>query len=371
MFVVPFSEARDGVGRKAFLLARLRQQGLPVPPGFIITPAALEQFLHVTRTSSAEGVQQASFPEEVFQGIRSAYQQLSIDQDIIAAGGMVFDLIKAGRGEALVAVRSAGHSRLNVRGTRQLQDAIKECWARGGQEIIVQKMVPADRTGVLFPHPQRKDTLLAEATWGLAVLDGHSPDLYRIQDGKVDVIPGEKPWLLERDSLSDRTVRNTVFPERQKQPCLDREDLQIILNLSRRAEELLGPGHVLEFSLDRRRPFLLQAGRSEFPEVPARAPQGRLLAKGEVIVPGHAEGKAVIVRDQLDVEKLQQGDILITPVFRQEFLSPRAGGMVTQAGSIYRLGKILAVPAVRAPVDSLQDGQRVRVDARDGAVYAL
>ena len=229
--LVPLTSSRDAArfGHKAAGLATLLEvPGLRVPPGFAVEVAAFAQ--HVRSVLPA-----GQWPERLAQGdstarradrleaIRARLEQAPLDP---AFEGALVDAWRA-LGAGAVAVRSsalhedaAGGSAaglqetvLNVRGEEALRDAVRRVWSsifteramtylaralRGtgapvGVAVVVQRMVAAERAGVLFTaDPLRDDPGIAviEATRGLgcAVVDGVvSPEVLRVRrvDGAV------------------------------------------------------------------------------------------------------------------------------------------------------------------------------------------
>lgn len=269
-----------------------------------------------------------------------------------------------------MAVRTRGFSRLNVRGHRQLEQAIKECWSHAVDDIVVQRMVDGDRCAVVFPHPTRDGVRLVESSWGMFLLAGFDPDLYTEADGAVTERIGTKEWFLSRDTLTDRTIKQSVLHEKKKVSTLAPQEVRALLDLHRRAEEALGPRQAVEVVLEKGRPFILQVTTMQpFQRVPVDH-AGAPLATGEVARPGVARGTVKVVRDASDVERIAAADVLVTDSLRPEYLTTTPAGIVVRAGSLYRVGKTAGVPALRAAIAGLADGQEVVIDAFEGAVYA-
>ncbi len=213
----------ETAGGKGANLAVLSRAGFPVPPGFIISTQAYQDFvlenhiqprilvlmhdLQTERPEAAERVSraiyalfaQASIPEQLAQRITAAYQDLT------------------GGGSAPVAVRSSANAEdlpgfafagqqdtfLNVVGEQALLAAVKDCWAslwtaraityreRNGfapesvaLAVVVQAMVAAEVSGVLFsanPLTGKRREIHIDASFGLgeAIVSGQvEPDHY-------------------------------------------------------------------------------------------------------------------------------------------------------------------------------------------------
>jgi pyruvate,water dikinase len=110
---------------------------------------------------------------------------------------------------------------------------------------------------------------------------------------------------------------------------------------------------------------------------PSDAPPGALL--GLAVSSGTVEGRARVVRDLADAD-VESGDILVTP-FTDPGWTPvflMIKGLVTEVGGLMTHGAVIAreygLPAVVGVQDAtrlIRDGQRIRVNGRDGYVELL
>jgi rifampicin phosphotransferase len=215
-------EDRGRVGAKAYSLALLGRQGLPVPEGFVL-PADAE--VH------------EAFPAYARLGGDVAVRSSSTAEDLEESSF-------AGQYKTV----------LGVRGPEALAAAVRECreseraaaayaelvGVPGGRlAVLVQRMVEPRAAGVVFTrHPNDEDRLLVEAHAGLgdAVVSGTAaPDRYVV----------------------DRRTRARVFgPDAG---CLDPAELAAVSDLALRVEELAGAPRDVEWALGPRGPVLLQS----------------------------------------------------------------------------------------------------------------
>lgn len=205
--VLPFSDPRcqavELTGGKGASLATMTSEGLPVPPGFVITSAA--------------------FAAAVDSGaLREAMRRKDVEaaRALVAAARPPRELVEAEYGKltGLVAVRSsacaedsagasyAGQQEtfLNTDGLDAVLQNVVECWLsffadravfyrqeKGSLDdvamaVVVQQMVDSQKSGVLFtvdPVHGRKDRMVVEAARGLgeAVVSGEvTPDNYTL-----------------------------------------------------------------------------------------------------------------------------------------------------------------------------------------------
>jgi pyruvate,water dikinase len=190
-------------GGKGASLASMTQNGLPVPPGFVITSTAFaeavdgEKLLHCLKAKDLDGaravVAQTQPPREP---IRAAYERLpegvsvAVRSSACAEDGN--EASYAGQQETYLFVETFD----------EVLDKVVECWLSFFSEralfyrehkgdlddiqmaVVVQQMVDAEKAGVMFtidPVNNRKDRVVVEAARGIGehVVSGEvTPDYY-------------------------------------------------------------------------------------------------------------------------------------------------------------------------------------------------
>ena len=208
------------VGGKGANLGELTAAGLPVPPGFVITA---EAFLDAIERSGARRQLQEAIagavpddPESLAECARRAHELVlatPVPPDLAGAVRTAYRRLGDG---VRVAVRSSGTNEdssgvsfagmnatfTNVAGEDELLERVVACWAsvytervisyRATQEVaeepalgvIVQRMIPSERSGVMFtvdPSRAHPDHLVIEAAFGQGevVVSGQvEPDTY-------------------------------------------------------------------------------------------------------------------------------------------------------------------------------------------------
>src|SRR5918992_5084711 len=220
------------VGGKGANLGELSRAGLPVPPGFILTTAAYDAFVEsndigeaiLGHASVARADDPAAF-EEVAEGIRTLFSGGKVPEDMADEIRTAYEELSED-GETAVAVRSSATAEdlpgasfagqqetfLNVRGEKNLGEAVKRCWASlwtaraiGYRErqgfhhdqvsvaVVVQQLVPAEVSGILFtanPMTGARDEVLINAALGLgeAVVGGRTtPDNFTLDRATLRV----------------------------------------------------------------------------------------------------------------------------------------------------------------------------------------
>ena len=252
--VFAFSELSGDVtalaGGKGASLSRMACAGLPVPPGFIVSAAAFQEFLDVHQggaliaklingldTDDAAAVERAA--GQIRDLITSAPMPAALARAICEAHGRLTQ-------NDLVAVRSSAvsedgtaasfagqqESYLNVRGTDTMLRKIQECWASffspralfyraqkavlgdTRMAVVVQEMVQADTSGVMFtvdPIRNRRTCMVIEGAPGLgeAIVSGEiTPDHYVVSrhDGTIAdlfIANDERARVLSDAELND------------------------------------------------------------------------------------------------------------------------------------------------------------------------
>lgn len=228
--VIDLAQAsNDTAGPKMGRLGELIRQGIDVPPGFVVTPAAYE--------NSRDGM-----PEALPAEIAAAYKRLcgSTDKPVVVRSSAVDE----DGGKASFA--GVYESFLGVRGADQAVAAVEACWAglhteravayrerlgtghpNPSMAVGVMLMVPARCSGVAFtvdPVTGRDDRLVIEGSWGFGepVVQGVvTPDRievaddgrvlrYEIGDKKIALIYSERMQHVELPADQARTAALTT-----------------------------------------------------------------------------------------------------------------------------------------------------------------
>jgi pyruvate,water dikinase len=297
---------RPTVGGKGGSLGELTQAGIAVPPGFVVTTSAFEQFLEALEARAPvrarvealdpsdldaavalseelrRRVIEEPMPDTVEQAIRAAYAELCSGDDPVAVRSSATtedaeDASFAGLQDTF----------LWVLGASQMATRVRECWGslysvesmtyrrkQGLPEegvamaVVVQRMVDAMCAGVMFtrsPLTGDKSVITIEGAWGLgsAVVSGEvTPDRWVL--GKIT---GE---ISVRD-ISDKHARQVPAPGGgieevaneaaiANQPCLTDDQLMALREVGRTVERHYGKPQDIEWALDEAgNVFLLQS----------------------------------------------------------------------------------------------------------------
>ena len=420
------------VGGKGANLGELTTGGLPVPPGFVITGDAyldavgragvrerLTDILRTARDAAPEELDRlatearqlvgaVAVPEELALQIKAAYTRLG--------DGVRVAVRSSGIGEDAASTSFAGMNETftNVAGTEALLRRVVDCWAslwgarsifyRGDKElteepsiaVVVQEMVPSERSGVMFtvdPSTGEKDHIVIEAAFGQGevVVSGQvEPDTY-----VVDKSGGEDGPRLLHVRVGTQRVKIVRGP--------DGEDLRVELSASEGSARVLSDEEVLEVArlglateahygspqdiewamaggrtyLVQSRPVTAVGGSVAGPPVAAGSEPATVLVRGLAASAGRASGVVRVLRTPDQGERLQAGEVLVAPMTSPDWVPTmrRAAAIVTDGGGMTCHAAIvsreLGVPAVvgaRTATTVLRDGELVTVDGAQGTV---
>ena len=435
----------DGVGGKAASLGELTAAGLPVPSGFVVTAGTYREFiedagiddelfsavdvdhedtdaLREAHEHAHELIMETPVPDGVREGILSAYRSLGDGERFVAVRS-------SATAEDLPDASFAGQQEtfLNVQ-EDALIERVKECWAslfsqraiyyRNRQgfphadvdiAVVVQEMVPAEKSGVLFTsHPSTGDPrIIIEAAWGLgeAVVSGTvSPDNYVVDkaSGEAETITvADKKVMMLKDEETGETVERAVPDEKRSKRVLGDDEIAELADLGRQVEDHYGAPQDVEWAVYDGDIYMLQSRPittitdddgidvdvdSDGTETAANggdggdaeaSGSGDVLFRGLGSSPGIASGQARIITKLDHLDQVGDGDIIVTEMTMPDMVPAmkRAAGIVTDEGGMTShaaiISRELGVPAVvgtGSATRELEDGQSITIDGDKGTV---
>ncbi|WP_435345465.1 phosphoenolpyruvate synthase [Haloarchaeobius sp. HRN-SO-5] len=366
------------------------------------------------------------FPEELREEILAAYADLGEGDSFVAVRS-------SATAEDLPDASFAGQQETFLNVTEEdLLQRVRECWAslftqraiyyRTQQgfahdevniAVVVQQMVDAEKSGVMFTsHPSTGEpTMIVEAAWGLgeAVVSGSvSPDNYHLdrESGHVDeVTVADKKVKMIKDPETGQTVEVDVSSEEREARVLDDEELGKLRDIGITVEDHYGTPQDVEWAIYDGDVYMLQSrpittidegevGEADETRVDADiggAPEdagdasvadgsgasATVLVQGLGSSPGIASGRARIVKKLDQLDKVGEGDIIVTEMTTPDMVPAmrRAGGIVTDEGGMTSHAAIvsreLGVPAVVGAGNAtsmLEDGQMITIDGDKGTI---
>jgi pyruvate,water dikinase len=375
-------------------------------------------------------VRETPLPESLREEILAACDRLGEDVSVAVRSSAT--------AEDMPGASFAGQQETFLNVTRdRLLDCVRDCWAslftqralyyRQEQgfdhrdvdmAVVVQRMVDAEKSGVMFTsHPSTGAPVVTiEAAWGLgeAVVSGAvTPDNYVIDRASGDLREesiAEKKVMHVRDPETGETVDRTVPEDKRSARVLTDEELDELVAMGERIEEYYGDPQDIEWAIHEGELFLLQsrpittideatttagsvadggddgepvddgyASGSTGDDRDGDTTEGDIVLSGLGATPGRASGEVRVVYKLDELDKVQEGDIIVTEMTTPDMVTAmkRAAGIVTEEGGTTSHAAIvsreLGVPAVvgtETATDRLQDGQVVTIDGDTGAIEA-
>jgi len=436
--VLPFSSIRKEdiplVGGKGANLGEMVSFGIPVPNGFVITAQAyqyvinhnalqpvIREIIRETEVTNQKELEKASIR------IQRLIQTADIPNDLVAEIFSHYKKLKPGESTPLVAVRSSAtaedlpdasfagqqESYLDIKGESNLIQAIRSAWASlwGARAIFyratkgydhflvllavpVQLMVQSEVSGVVFsvnPVNRNKNQIVVETVWGLG-------------DFMVQGVVNPDHYIVNKDTLtihSRQTVPQTVmevrqFPSGVKKVNVPKDkinarkltDEQVIevAKLSLKIHQHYFFAQDSEFAVENGKVFLVQTrpittldmGKGTQKTTESQISMLKQVLQGEPASFGIGYGKVVKIKAAKEIDKVKEGDILVTEMTSPDFVPAmkRAAAIVTDKGGQTSHAAIvsreLGVPAVvgtKTASKDLKDNQLITVNGSTGAVF--
>jgi len=424
----------DIAGGKGANLGELTQAGIPVPPGFVITSATYQKFMDETGITQeimdildALDVNNNKELQESARKIKKIIKETEIPDEIRSLIIEAYNALchRIGKENAFVAVRSSATAEdlpeasfagqqdtyLNVKGPEDLMKYVRKCWASffGARAIfyreennfdhskvyiavVVQEMVDAEKAGVMFTvHPSTgEEKILIEGAWGLGegVVSGTvTPDTYWLDKATGEILEqqiSEKKTMFQKKSENGQTVQVPVPDDLKNKQVLDAEELAQLAELGKNIQEHYQFPQDTEWAIENDKIFMLQS--RPVTTLDMTAAEGEAVHEGERTVitkglgasPGMAAGTVKIINSTDELDKVQEGDILVTVMTTPDMVPAmkRANGIITDEGGVTCHAAIvsreLGIPCVVGTGEAtsiLPENSLVTLDGNKGIVW--
>ncbi len=417
-------------GGKGANLGELRKAGMPVPPGFVVTVAGylaamdeggVRDELRDLFDEAARGADDSGALSEAAKRLRSLVRKAGVPPTVRDEVLSSYHRLGA---EVPVAVRSSATAEdatgtsfagmhetfTNVIGDNAVIERLVDCWvslyssrviayraAQGLSEepalaVVVQRLVDADRAGVLFtadPSTGDRSRIVVEGAFGLGevVVSGQvEPDTYVLaKEGPrlLQVRIGHKAHKLvtAADGAMHRVELND---EASTARVLSDDEAVALARLGLRVEAHYGSPQDVEWALSKGAMFLVQSRpiTTLEPSVGVgsdTSAAATLLLRGLAASAGSATGRVRVLQSPQQGDRLESGEVLVAPMTSPDWVPTirRAAAVVTDGGGMTCHAAIvsreLGVPCVvgaRTATSLLRDGEMVTVDGSRGTVYA-
>ena len=362
-------------------------------------------------------------PIEIKKEILESYEVMNIDSGLANAGQSALNLIKAGRDLPYVAVRSSATAEdlpeasfagqqatfLNVKGTKNVIEAVKKCWAslftaraiyyRTKNNFdhmkvylcaIVHRMINGDVSGVMFtanPTTNDESEIMIEASYGVGetIVSGSvNPDNYLVN--KEDLFIKEikihkKDFMITRDDNNGENKKIQLDEQKANSQCLNERRIRELAEYGKKIESHYRKPMDIEWGIERNKLYILQARpittlKKEHKKTDELKEE--VILEGLNASPGIASGVVRIVKDISEINKIQEGDILVTRMTDPDYVvaMKKASAIVTDEGGITAHAAIvsreLGIPCVvgtEKATQLLKEGDVITVDGEHGKVY--
>lgn len=382
-------------GGKAANLGELVSAGFNVPPGFVLTTASYDYFVHthdledkVNGILAKVDVNSESSLQGVSAEIRKLFENVPIPADLEAEVRAAYKRLWKGKKMGLVAVRSSATAEdlptasfagqqdtyLNVHSEDELMDKVKKCWSslftpraisyrvtKGFEHalvklaVVVQKMVNSDVSGIMFTVDPNSEMphIIIEAGYGLgeAIVGGQvTPDTYVLDKFHNKIISknvSKQTWKLVRGEIGD-TVKENVPEKLQKVQKMSDGQILALGKIGNDIEVHYDKPMDIEWCLEDDEIFIVQARpvttlKGNKVEQMSNGKKGtelkksaKILAKGLAASPGKASGAVKMVSNEMNLEVVKKGDIMVTAMTSPDMVPAmtRAAAIVTDEGGM-------------------------------------
>ncbi|WP_298524855.1 phosphoenolpyruvate synthase [uncultured Methanobrevibacter sp.] len=437
MYVVKFEDLNKSdigiAGGKGANLGELTQAGIPVPPGFVVTAQAYEKFMDEAGINDSVmgildkiDINDTKALQAAAEEIKKIIIEAPIPEDLVLFIREYYNELcqRVGEDDTDVAIRSSATAEdlpeasfagqqdtfLHVSGDDEVIEYIRKCWASLFEAraifyreendfehskvyiaVVVQKMANADKAGVMFTvNPSTGEEIaLIEGSWGLgeSVVSGDvTPDNYQVdkKDNEIiNVTISDKKVMYTNDE-NGTSIKVDVPDELRKERVLSDEELIELTEMGKRVQAHYGEPMDTEWAFEKGNLFLLQArpittlGDVVEEAADESSDLGDVLVRGLGASPGMASGVVKIVLDIDELDKIKDGDIMVTTMTTPDMVPAmrRASGIVTDEGGVTCHASIisreLGIPCVVGTGDAtttLEENSGVTLDGKKGLVF--
>jgi pyruvate,water dikinase len=363
---------------------------------------------------------EAKMPTEMEEEIIEAYGTLDTEEE--GKKKTADDFLKDSQKDIFVAVRSSATTEdlaeasfagqqetfLNIKGKEDLLQAIKKCFAslftpratyyrnkkgfkheQASLAVVVQKMVDSDKSGVIFSKDpsMAREEIIIEAVWGLGegIVSGQiTPDRYLLsrEFKLIEKEIVEKKIAITKNSEGKQEIVK-LKESRSKQQVLTDSEIRKLAEFAIKLEEHYKKPQDIEFAIGDDEVYIVQTRpittiEKRFLSENVKELKGEIILKGLAASPGIGVGKVKIVHKLEDLNKVIQGDVLVTEMTNPDMVVTMQksiaiitdeGGLTAHAAIVSREMGIPAIVGTREATKKLQDGEIVTVDGFTGKIY--
>jgi len=420
-------------GGKGANLGEMYSIKIPVPNGFVVTSSVyfkfieennlkkkLQDILKTTDIDQPDQLQSASI--KIKKIIKSGKISHQTAINVMTAYKKLSDM--GGLKEASVAVRSSATAEdlpdasfagqqetfLNVVGEANVLNRVRDCWAslftpraifyrekkkfdhfKVGIAVPVQKMINSEISGICFtvnPVTNEKNQIIVETIWGLGeyIVQGEiTPDQHIIDKNDWKVISYNKTFQdIQLVKSENETKKSSVPKSKQNKPKISNATAIQVAKIAQRLHNHYGKPQDIEFALDKGKIYIVQTRpiTTIISNQKTLDNQNKIDKKpdlqGEPASPGTASGVVVIVNNPKQIDRVKEGQILVTTMTTPDFVPAmkKAKGIVTDKGGQTSHAAIvsreLGVPCVvgtKTATKMFKEGDLITLNGTTGEVW--
>ncbi|NKX55526.1 PEP/pyruvate-binding domain-containing protein [Arthrobacter mobilis] len=290
----------EALGGKGASLVTMTSAGMPVPPGFVVTTAAFDEFMAAAGiTGQIQDLLKGLDPQDVAQvdkisaEIRAGICSKPVPQSLRAQTLAAYESLMSRFGDAVpVAVRSSATAEdlpdasfagqqdtyLWLEGAKAVTEHIRQCWAslftsraiiyrlknsiptEGlSMAVVVQKMVNSRVAGVamtLDPANGDRSKITIDSSYGVGemVVSGQvTPDNIVLDKVTLAIVSehlGAKHAELVPDRSAHTLIEREVDQDRRARRSLSDDELRAVAMMAKRAEKHYKCPQDIEWALD-------------------------------------------------------------------------------------------------------------------------
>jgi len=301
---------------------------------------------------------------------------------------------------------------LNIKGKNDVVEAVRKCWAslftaravyyrkkqgfeteKVGIAVVIQKMIDSEAAGILFTAEPTGDTtkMVIEAGYGLgeAVVSGSiTPDTYTIEKSTFKIVEkkiAKQEWSIERAGRGNE--KREVPKIKQMKQKIEDKFIVNLAKMGRQIENHYKKPMDIEWAMQEKQLYIVQARpittlgmkeKTEKSKSKIIETNAEIIGKGLRASPGIASGKAVIIPDAKDADKVNKGDIIVTemtspdwvPIMeKSKAIITEEGGETCHAAIVSRELGIPCIVGMENAMQKIKNGEIVTVDGFNGIVY--
>ncbi|MCL2115451.1 MAG: phosphoenolpyruvate synthase [Methanobrevibacter sp.] len=422
-------------GGKGANLGELTQTEIPVPPGFVVTAETYDKFMNETGIFSnimnmldKLDVNDTKNLQKTAEKIKKIIINTPIPKDISALIIEAYNELcqRIGEEDVYVAIRSSATAEdlpeasfagqqdtfLNIKGVNKVIEHVRKCWASLFEAraifyreennfehskvyiaVVVQEMVEAEKAGVMFTvNPSTGENVaLIEGSWGLgeAVVSGTvTPDTYYVNNEDNEILEAtisDKKVMFEK--LANGKTEKIEVPENlRNKRVLSEKELVELAEMGKRIQKHYDAPQDTEWAYYKGKLYMLQSRPiTTLDNSENIASDGQddienrtIIVKGLGASPGMASGEVKIIHEIDELDKIQEGDIMVTTMTTPDMVPAmkRSSGIITDEGGVTChaaiISRELGIPCVvgtREATEVLVDNTKITLDGKKGLVF--